>query len=574
MTAVVARLAPARPAADDVEPGAGGRSSLVGLLDLARLTGLRPRRLVGPVALGSISVLATAALVGLAGYLICRASQRPPILSLTVLIVAVRAVALVRPLARYAERLSTHELAFRTLRDVRTGVFAHIEPLAPEGLEHYRDGELLSRMVADVDEMQDLVLRIVVPLGVAVPTTALLVAATAVVAPGAGVVLACGLVAGAVVPAAVAYRMTVRAQRGQGALRAAMTADLVDAFDAAPEVWLNGAEDAAASVIAADDRALVRASSADARGAGCADALGLAISGCTALAVLLVAAAAAGQGRIDPLMVAPLAFVALAAFEAVTPLATAARTLPSVRCAGHRVLDLAGRAPIVHDPACPRPTPARRPALDLAGVRVRRGCDRHLVLDGVDLRVAPGERVVVTGPSGAGKSTLLAVLVRFLERDGGRASLGGHDLRDHTQHGVRTEVLLLAQDPYVFDSDVRENVALARPGASDGEIVEALRRARLGDWLDSLDHGLATRVGEGGRALSGGQRQRLAMARAFLADPSVLLVDEPTAHLDGENAAALLDDLWTAAGDRSVVLVTHGQAGAFVGGRTLAMNGR
>ena len=138
--------------------------------DLARLLGLRPRRLVAPVALGAASVLASAALVGLSAYLICRASQQPPILSLTMLIVAVRAVALVRPLARYAERLSAHDLAFRTLGDVRTAVFARIEPLAPEGLEHYRDGDLLSRMVADVDEMQDLVLRVVVPVAVAVPT--------------------------------------------------------------------------------------------------------------------------------------------------------------------------------------------------------------------------------------------------------------------------------------------------------------------------------------------------------------------------------------------------------------------
>ena len=196
-------------------------------------------------------------------------------------------------------------------------------------------------------------------------------------------------------------------------------------------------------------------------------------------------------------MVAPLAFAALVAFEAVAPLAAAARTLPAVRAAGARVLDVAGRTPIVRDPARPRPAPRRRPALDLRGVRLRRGRDRQPVLDGVDLHVGPGERVVVTGPSGAGKSTLLALLVRFLERDGGQAALDGHDLRDHAQHDVRAEVLLLAQDPHVFDSDVRENVAFARPGATDEEVVEALRRARLGDWLASLDDGLPDAGGRG-----------------------------------------------------------------------------
>jgi thiol reductant ABC exporter CydC subunit len=544
------------------------------VVDVARLAGLRPRRLVVPVVLGVLGVLAGAALVGLSGYLICRASQRPPILSLTVLVVGVRAVALARPLARYAERLSAHDLAFRTLRDVRAEVFAAIEPRAPEGLEHYRDGDLLSRMVADVDEMQDLVLRIVVPLAIALPAGAVLVVATGVLSPPAAAVLAAGLALGAVVPPWAAHHLAVRERERQAALRATLTADLVDALDAGPELWLNGAEEAAESVIADDDRALVAAAAADARGAGWADLLGTVIAGGTALAVLLVTAAAAGDGRLSTLLVAPLTFVALAAFEAVTPLAAAARSLPSVLAAGARVRELTGRPPLVTDPARPRPAPGRRPALDLRDVRVLRGRERRPVLDGVDLAVAPGERVVVTGPSGAGKSTLLSVLVRFLERDGGQASLDGHELRDHAQRDVRDEVLFLAQDPYVFDSDIRENVAFARPGATDAEIREALRRARLGEWVESLDDGLRTRVGERGRALSGGQRQRLALARAFLADPSVLLLDEPTAHLDARNASALLADLWATAGDRSVVLVTHGPAGPFAAGRTVAIRPR
>jgi ATP-binding cassette, subfamily C, bacterial CydC len=530
---------------------------LVGLLDLP------PARLAVSVGLGALAVVAGAVLVGLAGYLICRAARQPPILSLTTVMVAVRVAALTRPGARYAERLSSHDLAFRALGNVRARVLARIEPLAPAGLEAYRDGELLSRMVADVDQLQDLALRLLLPVGVAVLAATAIVGGVLVVSPTAGVLLGAGLAAAAVLGPLVAARLVTRSQRHQAVLRARLTADLVDALDAADELWLNGADGRAAAAVADDDRALVRVALRDARAAGTADAIGVAAAALTSLAVLTAATAAAGRGALDPLLVAPLTLVAVGAFEAVLPLSVAARQLPGLLAAGRRVLELVDRRPEVTDPVRPAAALAGHPGVALDRVVVARGPDRWPVLDGVSLRLDPGARMVVAGPSGAGKTTLAQVLVRFLERQGGQASLGPHDLRDHRQDDVRAAVLLGAQEPHIFDSTIRANLLLARPQAGDAELHRALANARLGEWVASLPDGLDTVVGERGRALSGGQRQRLALARAFLADPAVLVLDEPTAHLDTATAAALLDDLWREAGPRSLLLITHGDAGPF-----------
>jgi thiol reductant ABC exporter CydC subunit len=548
--------------ADHAAPPSGASSARV-LRRLLGLLGVRPARLVVPAGLGAVAVTAGAALTGLAGYLICRAAQQPPILSLTVVLVAVRVFALVRPAARYAERLASHDLAFRSLARLRTRVFARIEPLAPAGLEAFRDGELLSRMVADVDELQDVALRLLLPLAVAVVAGTVVATGVAIVLPAAGVALAAGLLCAATLPPLVAARVAARSRRRQAALRARLTADLVDALGAAEELWVNDADARAAATIAADDRALVGAALRDARAAGAADALAVLIGGLTAVGVLVAATAAAGRGALDPLLVAPLTLVAVAAFEAVLPLSTAARHLPSVLSTGRRVLELVDREPELADPDQPMAIAPGHPRIVLREAVVVRGPERRRVLDGVDLTLEPGERMVVSGPSGAGKTTLAQLLVRFLERQAGAARLGSHDLRDHRQDDVRRVVLLGAQEPHVFDSTIRENLAFARPGASDAEIHQALARARLGTWVASLPAGLDTRVGERGRALSGGQRQRLALARAFLADPRVLVLDEPDAHLDAETVAAVLEDLWREAGERSVLLITHGRTGPF-----------
>jgi len=200
--------------------------------------------------------------------------------------------------------------------------------------------------------------------------------------------------------------------------------------------------------------------------------------------------------------------------------------------------------------------PAAGP-LVLDGVHVRPDDSDGWGLRGADLSLAPGRRLALLGRSGSGKTTIAELLVRFLDPDGGRVGLAGADLRTLAQRDLRARVTLDRQDAYLFASTIRENVRLARPGADDAAVEAALRRAGLGDWVAGLPAGLDTPVGEDGAAVSGGERRRLALARAFLADTPVLVLDEPTAHLDRPAATALMTDLLSATDDRAVLLITH-----------------
>jgi ABC-type transport system involved in cytochrome bd biosynthesis fused ATPase/permease subunit len=280
------------------------------------------------------------------------------------------------------------------------------------------------------------------------------------------------------------------------------------------------------------------------------------VAGATVAGVLALAVDAHATGGLDRVLVATVALLALASFDAVIPLPGAARELTRLLAAGSRVLEAVEREPLVRDPADPRPGPSARAPVVLEGVTARYGAEDP-VLRGFDLRLEPGRRVALVGPSGAGKTTVLNLLLRFLDPVQGRVTIGGHDLREYRQEDVRATFALAGQDAHLFDSTIRENLRLARPEAEDAELWAALQRARLAEWVASLAAGLDTRVGEEGTTLSGGQRQRLVLARALLANAPVLLLDEPTAHLDPPTARALVDDVLAAAGERAVLLITH-----------------
>ncbi|MFB7332205.1 thiol reductant ABC exporter subunit CydD [Streptomyces adustus] len=562
--------APARP----VEPGPGETSvaaddaservttSTRGTLTRVRaMAGPRRGRLVLALLLGGLALGSAVGLMATSGWLISRASQQPPVLYLMVAVTATRAFGIGRAVFRYAERLVSHDAVLRMLADTRVAVYRRLERLAPAGLRRTRRGDLLARLVADVDALQDYWLRWLLPAGAAVLVFAGSVAFTAWLLPEAGAVLAAGLLAaGAGVPlvtAAVARRAEHRLAPARGLL-ATRVADLLTGT---AEITVAGALPVRAEEVRGADGALTRIASRAAAATALGDGLTALLCGLTVTASAAVGAQAVAAGRLDGVAMAVVVLTPLAAFEAVLGLPLAAQFRQRVRRSAQRVYEVLDAPEPVREPERPRQAPVSPFPVVLKGLSARHaGQDRDAVR-GVDLTLAQGRRIAVVGPSGSGKTTLAQVLLRFLDADAGSYTLAGVDAQALDGDDVRRQVGLCAQDAHLFDSSVRENLLLARKDATEDDLRDALVRARLWDWADSLPDGLDTLIGEHGARLSGGQRQRLALARALLADFPVLVLDEPAEHLDLATADALTADLLAATEGRTTLLITHRLAG-------------
>lgn len=520
------------------------------------------RRLLVAVLLGALAIGAGVALMATSGYLISRAALRPPILSLAVAIVGVRFFGISKAVFRYLERLASHDAALRLLGSLRATFFARLEPLVPDDLPGgTRSGDLLSRFVADVDALQHLFVRALGPPAVAVLVAGGAALAAALVDPAAGLALAVALLLGGVAVPALSARLIVAGGRREAGARAALYTDVLELLEHGPELVVSGrVTDALADVATVDARlACTRRRSALVEGLG--EGLITLVGGGALLAVLLVSVPAVRDGAVDGVMLGMLALLALASLDAIRPLPVAAQHLGATEASARRLYEVADLTPSVLDPKAPLPPPEGH-ELRLEAATIHRPVAGPPILDSVDLVLRAGTAVALVGPSGAGKTSLAHLLVRFRDPDEGSVLLDGHDLAEYRQEDVRRVVLYSGQDAHVFASSIRENLRIARPGAGDAELREALTRAGALDWVDGLPDGLDTRVGEQGRLVSGGQRQRLAVARAFLSAARFVVLDEPTAHLDDLTAAGLVDAILALAREgRGVLLITHGALG-------------
>ncbi|MGW1211765.1 thiol reductant ABC exporter subunit CydD [Streptomyces sp. NPDC002499] len=525
------------------------------------MSGPRRGRLLLALLLGSLATGSAVGLMATSGWLISRASQQPPVLYLMVAVTATRAFGIGRAVFRYAERLVSHDAVLRMLADTRVAVYRRLERLAPAGLRRTRRGDLLSRLVADVDALQDYWLRWLLPAGAAVAVSAASVGFTAWLLPEAGAVLAVGLLAaGAGVPlltGAVARRAEHRLAPARGALATRVT----DLLTGTAELTVAGALPARTAATRRADGTLTRIASRAAAATALGDGLTALISGLTVTATALVGAQAVADGRLGGVTMAVVVLTPLAAFEAVLGLPLAVRYRQRVHRSAERVYEVLDAPEPVREPERPRQAPASPFPVALKGLAARHDGQDRDALAGLDLTLDEGRRIAVVGPSGSGKTTLAQVLLRFLDPEAGSYTLAGVDAYALDGDDVRRLVGLCAQDAHLFDSSVRENLLLARKDATEDELRDALRRARLLDWADGLPDGLDTLVGEHGARLSGGQRQRLALARALLADFPVLVLDEPAEHLDLPTADALTADLLAATEGRTTLLITHRLAG-------------
>ncbi|MDX3385976.1 thiol reductant ABC exporter subunit CydD [Streptomyces niveiscabiei] len=538
------------------------RAARGGVLARVRaMAGPRRGRLLLAALLGSLALGSAVGLMATSGWLISRASQQPPVLYLMVAVTGTRAFGIGRAVFRYAERLVSHDAVLRMLADTRVAVYRRLERLAPAGLRRARRGDLLSRLVADVDALQDYWLRWLLPVGSAVVVAAGSVAFTAWLLPEAGAVLAAGLLlAGLGVPL-VTGAVSRRAERRLAPARGVLATRVADLLTGTAELTVAGALHRRTDEARAADGVLTRIASRGAAATALGDGLTALVSGLTVAAAALAGAQGVVSGRLDGVSMAVVVLTPLAAFEAVLGLPLAVQYRQRVRRSAERVYEVLDSPAPVREPERPRQAPATPFPLTLKGLTARYDGQGRAALAGVDLTLAEGRRVAVVGPSGSGKTTLAQALLRFLDAESGTYTLGGVDAYGLDGDDVRALVGLCAQDAHLFDSTVRENLLLARKGADEGELRDALRRARLLEWADALPDGLDTLVGEHGAKLSGGQRQRLALARALLADFPVLVLDEPAEHLDLPTADALTADLLAATEGRTTLLITHRLAG-------------
>ncbi len=507
--------------------------------------------LLGVATIGSgIGLMATSA------FLIAKAALHPSIADLQMAIVGVRFFGIARGVFRYLERLVSHQVTFQVLARLRVWFYEAIEPLAPARLMEHRSGDLLSRVVSDVETLQHFYVRAVAPPIVAVVVALAVGGFLYRFDPALTGTLWVFLVTAGVGVPFLTRLLSHKAGQHMVIERAALNTWLVDSIQGMAELLAFGQESRQFERIRSAHRRLRRAQMRMALVAALHNALGALLANLGMWAVLVATIPLVSQGRLDGVYLAMLTLAALVSFEAVLPLPLAAQHLESSLEAARRLFAIVDARPAMQDPPDPAPPPLDF-SLSARGLGFRYAPDEPLVLEDVSFALPQGGRLAIVGPSGAGKSTLVNLLLRFWDYQEGQILLGGHELRRYRPEDVHRLISVVSQQTHWFNGTIRENLLLARPEASEEEMVQATRQAQIHDFIQSLPHGYDTRIGEQGMRLSAGQRQRLAIARALLKDAPILILDEATANLDAVTEREVLQALFPLMEGRTTLMITH-----------------
>ena len=511
---------------------------------------------------GLLAVVSTVGLLALSGWFISAAAYAGLTVATAQLFnffhpgIGVRLFAIGRTLARYAERIVSHDATFRILQSLRSWFYLHLEPLAPSRLMHFRSGDILNRIVADIDALDNLYLRVFSPSVIALIMSVLVVGFLWLFDPVISMVTALFLVmAGFCVPL-----IALRLGEGCGHELAQHLSDLriqiVDGLQGMPELLVFGAHHRHLDAVKQSNRALLKSQLRMSQIRGLSLALITLLSGLAVLATLYLAVILVNRDALDGAGMALVTLAVLASFEAVLPLPAAYQYLGRTREAGRRLLEIVHVKPqvIFPDRSVTRPLHF--------GVRFENVCFRYnhtagWVLRDVDFHIHPGRRVAVIGETGSGKSTLIHLLVRFRDPASGHIRLGDEDVCNLSESDLRRHISVVAQQPHMFNATLRENLLMARPGAGDDELLDALNSAQLLDFVTALPDGLDTWLGEAAKLLSGGQARRVAVARAILHNAPLWVLDEPTEGLDTITERKMMGALKELTAGRTLLLITH-----------------
>ncbi len=536
---------------------------LIRLLRLYRPYGLW---MAGGVALGLATMLANFGLLALAGWFLASAAAvglagyaAQNAFNFFTPAAGVRFFATVRVLARYASRLVDHEATFREVAALRVFLFARLVPLAPLGLAD-RSGDLLGRLVADVERLSDFYPRVLLPMLVAAIASLVMALAFGAIAPAAGLALYLLLLLAGVAVPLVGLGAAAKPGRKIVALEAGLRADVVDTMQGMADLLTYGAAPAMAARIEGADAALIAGQRRMRSIAAIGAAASTLLANVAMAAMLLIGIPLLRAGLVSGPELSLFVLGALGAFEAVAPLSQALPLLAPIRESARRVFEIADRPAPVRDPAASPPRPGRLD-LELRGIRLCYNAadksERIWALNGLDLSIPQGTRMMLLGRSGAGKTSIANLLLRFAEYQEGSALLGGIELHDIRGDDVRSLFTVVSERTFLFHGTIRDNLLLARPGATDPMLWQALETAQLAAFVRAAPAGLDTPVGEAGARISGGEARRVALARAVLRDTPWLILDEPTEGLDPVTAAALRGALEAVTAGRTVLWITH-----------------
>ncbi len=512
--------------------------------------------------LGSITVLSGVGLMATAAYLISAAALHPSVAALGIAMVGVRFFGIARGVFRYLERLVSHRATFRLLTNLRTWFYAALEPLMPARVQAFqhgrmlRSGDLLRCVVADIDTLQNFYIRIIAP-----PVVAVIVGGVMWFFLGAfGSVFALTflvffLLSSVGVPL-MAHLLSNNVGQRMVTTRAELHTQLVDSIQGIADLVAFGQEEQQSRRIEELNRRLNVLQILMAHISGLQGALSNLLMNMTMWTMLLVAIPLVRAGQLHGLLLALLVLATLASFEIVLPLPAAFQQMGASLAAARRLFEIVDAQPAVTNPVSPSPV-VQDYTVSVQQLHFRYAPAEAYVLKDINLTLSQGQCIVIVGPSGSGKSTLAQLLLRFRDYEEGHILLGGHELQSYRQEDLYQLVSVVEQDTHLFNTTIRENLLLARPGAADAEIVQAATQAQLDAFVRTLPAGYDTQVGEQGLRLSGGERQRVALARAFLKDAPLLILDEPTVNLDAISERTVLQALRKLCQGRTTLMITH-----------------